>query len=148
MRRRISRIGTVVYGALLSATVLSSLGCFQHSAPSVKRHALHGQVNFNGSPIANGEILFSPDGASENSGPGTLARIRDGTFLIDQHQGVVGGPYLLEIIAFRVVDANVLDPTGESPPPRTLFPRYQMRANLPQGGKFDINVPASAAINP
>jgi hypothetical protein len=77
---------------LLAAVV----GC--DSGP--KRYPLSGTVTVGGRPVPAGEVVFEPDSAKGNNGPGSLARITDGRYETYPEKGVLGGAYVVRITPF------------------------------------------------
>jgi len=73
-------------------------GCGSPSGPV--RYAVSGQVTFREMPVPVGEIIFRPDAEAGNEGPGSVATIRDGAYATDSGKGVVGGPYIVELVGF------------------------------------------------
>lgn len=138
----------VAIRVLFVAVALNGIGCTNRSAPEPLRYPLQGKADYDGRPIANGEILFSPDVEAGNSGPGSLAIIKDGKYLLNRNQGIVGGAYVVEITAFHASDPKLVDAGGEPGLRRVLFPRYQLRVELPSGGEFNVSVPASNVPSP
>ncbi len=51
-------------------------------------------------PVPVGEVIFRPDSEQGNEGPGSVARIREGRYQTEAGKGVVGGPYVVEIVGF------------------------------------------------
>jgi hypothetical protein len=72
--------------------VLATVGCETKSS-------LHGNVTYNGKPVASGSIMFR---ASDGEGPGFSAEVRDGTYHTDQprlgeHIAIVRGLEMLKM---------------------------------------------------
>lgn len=61
---------------------------------------LQGSVLWNGAPVPSGNITFSPDKRSGNSGPSAMAIIENGEFRLAKGDVVVGGPYSFYVIGF------------------------------------------------
>ena len=77
----------------------SAAGC---TDPGPTRFRLSGDVTFDNQPIVHGDILFTPDGAKQNSGPQGIAQIRNGKFdtaALDG-KGIAGGPTVVRITGF------------------------------------------------
>lgn len=72
------------------------------------RYKLSGNATHQGKPIPVGEITFTPDASKGNDGPGSVARIKDGKYETESDGGLVGGAYVVRIVAFDGV------PVGES----------------------------------
>ena len=90
----------MIHLALLTAFIVSA-GCSGGNDGPV-RFPLAGTVTFDGKPVMDGEIFLQPDSAAGNSGPASIAGIRDSKYSIPVEQGVVGGPYLVKITAYEV----------------------------------------------
>jgi hypothetical protein len=63
-----------------------------------KRYSVSGTVTLGGQRVLAGEIVFEPDSAKGNNGPGSVARIKDGRYQTEPNLGVVGGPYVVRIL--------------------------------------------------
>ena len=64
-----------------------------------KRASVSGRVTFNGEPLAEGAITFTPH--ARNEGPPAGGTIRDGEYSIGYEKGPVIGKNRVEISAFR-----------------------------------------------
>jgi hypothetical protein len=65
-----------------------------------KRYPVAGAVTVGGRPVPTGEVVFEPDSAKGNNGPGSVARIKDGRYETDPDKGVIGGAYVVRITPF------------------------------------------------
>jgi hypothetical protein len=92
-----------------------------------RRYEISGSVTFKGNPVAAGTVLFEPDTAKGNKGPGSLGEIVDGAYRIVAKNGVVGGHYLVRITGFD----GKGDERGESQRGRQLFPEEVQKVELP-----------------
>jgi hypothetical protein len=121
---------------LLALTGIVWLSGCSESGPT--RYRVSGEARFNGAPIPFGDVLFTPDGAKQNSGPQGIANIRDGKFDTSgtDGKGIAGGPTVVRV-------------TGLSGPPDKggkLICEYEYTVELPRGDStLIIEVPASAA---
>lgn len=123
--------------ALLAAAVALA-GCGGAAGP--ERHKLTGTVKYNGQDVPHGQILFSPDASRQNSGPGSVAIIRDGKYETYEGKGTVGGPHRVSITGYE----TPLDGSVPEEDVREMFPSYQTTVDLPRGaGKYDFVVPAN-----
>ena len=116
---------------LLAGTILA-LGCSQDEGP--KRFHLTGTVTFDGKPIPQGMIVFTPDLSKNNDGPQGVANIKDGRYDTQAAGGqdITGGPMAVSV-------------TGLSADSRPLC-QYDFSIELPlEKSTKDIAVPASAA---
>lgn len=121
------RLATIFLVGMLS-------GCGGASGPT--RYELSGHVLHQGNPVPIGEIILRPDAAAGNDGPGSVTEIRDGAYRTEPGRGVVGGPYLVEIMGFDGV------PVGESTEGAVLFEPVTRKVELPrQASTHDFEVP-------
>lgn len=125
--------------SLLLAALLVSSGCSGASDGPV-RFPISGAVTFDGKPVLDGEIFFQPDEKAGNSGPATVAGIRDSKYSVPVEQGVVGGPYVVKITAYEI-------PKGAAGPLAfrggPLFPDYSTKVDFPKKQTtHDFEVPA------
>jgi hypothetical protein len=99
----ITRFVTLVAASL----VFFAAGC---SDTGPKRFRVSGEVTFDKQPIASGDILFTPDGAKQNSGPQGIAKIRDGKFdtAAAEGQGIAGGPTVVRITGFTPAGGRII----------------------------------------
>src|SRR5262245_60913284 len=109
------RSGTALLGTLFLALVI---GC--GGEPGPKRLRLKGTATYDGKPIPYGDVVFTPDGAKNNSGPQGIAQIREGRYdtAKSDGKGYAGGPTVLRV-------------TGLSGPGGKLLCEYEYRADLP-----------------
>ena len=99
-----------------------------------KRVRLSGTVNFDGKPIPYGDVVFTPDGAKQNSGPQGIAPIRDGKFDTDADdgKGFAGGPTVVRV-------------NGMTGPGGKTLCEYEYEVELPrENGTLNIEVPKTA----
>ncbi len=129
------RVRRLLVGLWISCSCVI-LGCSSSSGPA--RYELSGKVTFNGRPVPVGEVSLQPDGAQGNTGPGSIAMIKDGQYKTDPVTGVVGGAYLVRIAGFDGV------PVGDSSEGTALFPMFQTKIELPaQASTYDFEIPAA-----
>jgi hypothetical protein len=115
------------------------------------RAEVTGLVNFDGQPISEGSIVFSPAGG--NSGPVAGASIHDGSYLIPAKTGVTLGLNRVEIYASRKTGRKVRSP----PPAKDLVDeiveaipaRYNKKSELekyvhPGKNVFDFELKSNA----
>jgi hypothetical protein len=106
--------------------------------PGPKRYRVSGEAKFNGAPIVFGDVVFTPDGSKQNSGPQGIAQIRDGKFdtVGLDGKGIGGGPMVVKV----TVHSGPLDKGGK------FICEYEYTVDLPRGDTtHNIEVPASAA---
>ncbi|MFO0941691.1 MAG: hypothetical protein U0930_13115 [Pirellulales bacterium] len=78
--------------------LVTAMGCGQDGPV---KFTVNGTIEMpDGKPVPAGEISFEPDGTAGNSGPGSMAQIKDGKYSLSREQGVVGGAYLVTISPF------------------------------------------------
>ncbi len=96
--------------ASIVCIVVLLTGCGGPSGPP--RYVVSGQVTFRGKPVPVGEIIFRPDAKAGNEGPGSVAAIRNGAYSTESGKGVVGGPYVVEIVGFDGISVAELTEGG------------------------------------
>lgn len=112
---------------------------------------LSGKVTFDGKPIPEGMIYFSPDSSKGNKGSTGYAKIKNGEYNTASEGGMkrLSGPVIVRI--------DGIDPAAKGPETpgdtsgevtiKSLFPTYQTTAELTEGtATQDFSVPADAAI--
>jgi hypothetical protein len=124
--------------AVLIVTLASSVGC---GGGGARRYEVSGTVTFKGSPVPAGTVLFEPDTAKGNKGPGSSTDIVNGHYRVISSNGVVGGHYLVRITGFD----GKGDDRGEAQRGRQLFPEHVQKIELPfADGTHNIVVNADA----
>ncbi len=105
-----------------------SLGCGVSDGPT--RYRVSGTVSFRGQPVPKGSITLEPDGDAGNSGPGGGAEIVNGRYSTGLEGGVVGGPYVIRIVGYDGVEANM---AGETlPDGKPLFRPFETTFDFPK----------------
>lgn len=136
--------GLVVTGFGVFLTLAA--GC--SSQPDLGRETLRGNVTFNGQPLPVGEIQFRPDFDRGNQGPGTIAKIVDGTYQTPEQKGIIPGPMVVTISGFDGIPYEYKD-GGETiveKRGKPIFTNYRTNVEIPKGSnEFDISIPQSAA---
>ncbi len=134
----------LIWPALGTAWLLGLLtGC-----GGEKVYHLSGNVSFKGQPIADGYIVFEPDGSKGNTGQSGRSTIREGRYNTRGSDGmaVVGGPHVIRIVAHSAPLRPNEVVGGEVVMPSLLFPPYTFSQDLPsETGVVDFDVPAEAA---
>ncbi len=122
--------------------LLNSLwGCREQASGPV-RYELKGTVTYNNQPVPAGEMVFSPDSAAGNSGPGSVALIENGKYSIPRNQGVVGGPYVVTIHGFTAPPSAAAVPEPGTSDSKQLFTTIDLKQELPpKGGSWDFVIP-------
>lgn len=110
---------------LLGTAALALSGCAPSSGPG--QYMLSGTVLCQGKPVPVGEITLSPDGARGNTGPGSIASIKDGRYETLPGKGIVGGAYVVQIVGFDGVPVDAMSSAGTA-----LFPPYETRVEFPR----------------
>lgn len=115
--------------------LLPVMGCGGKDGPP--RYKLSGKVTYEGKPVPRGTVSFSPDSRGGNSGPGSIAQIKNGEYATERDRGVVGGAYEVRINGTDgVAVGEMLDGTP-------LFKEYQIVVDLPKKvGTHDFEVPS------
>lgn len=72
------------------------LGC---GKSGIDRYHVQGPITYRGEPIPAGHLVFEPDPAKGNRGPGVMAFINQGHYETLKHKGIVGGPHIVRIYA-------------------------------------------------
>jgi hypothetical protein len=123
------------------ALVLAPVGC-GHSGHT--RFELSGTVTYDGQPVPVGYIVFTPDKAAGNPGPGSQADIHDGKYSTPSGLGTIGGPHVVTVFGF---DGKSYVPPGATMPiimGHPLFPSFTVKLNLPKAaGVQDLTVPTN-----
>ena len=133
-RRRTCRAlaAWLIQGAVVCALV----GCGESGPP---RYSASGAVTWNGQPVPRGYIVFTPNSASGNPGPGTQAEIIDGRYKTGRGEGTIGGAHTASITGFDgqpYQDGPVTNPNGH-----LLFSDQQQTVDLPQAdGQHDFSL--------
>lgn len=134
-----------------SLTLLLAAGCSGKSdAPP--RFAVSGKVDFAGTAVPFGEIVFQPDSDKGNKGPGARGVIENGAYKIEAATGPIGGAHIVRITGLDGKPAAGAAPpppaTGAAPAasaPATglpLFKEYKTTVDLPkQATTKDFSVP-------
>ena len=118
--------------ALALSAVVFLAGCAEDGP---KRFRVSGEARFDGKPIPYGDVLFTPDGTKQNSGPQGIATIRDGKYDTSgsQGKGVAGGPTVVRV-------------TGLTGPGGKLLCEYEYTTDLPRADTTHaVEVPKGAA---
>lgn len=104
------------------------------------RYTISGTVTFDKQPVPKGFITFAPDDTAGNKGPGGGAEVINGKFKTDTGKGVVGGPHIVQIVAYDGISTKV---EGEElPDGKALFPTYTTTVTFPkQDTVSDFDVP-------
>jgi hypothetical protein len=128
-----TRIGFLFIVAIVS---LAMTGCGE-DGPT--RYQLTGAVTFDGKPVPRGYIVFTPDTAAGNPGPGTQVEIVDGRFETGAKEGTIGGKHIASITGFdgqAYQDGPVTNPNGH-----LLFSDRIQPVDLPQAdGQYDFSL--------
>lgn len=121
-----------------SVAILFAVGCGRASGPA--RYDLSGAITYDGRPVPAGYIVFAPDMAKGNDGPGANAEIRNGVYQTRPGQGTVGGPHVATVSGFdgkKVQDSPLANPMG-----KPLFHDMQIAVDIPkQPSTHDFVIP-------
>ncbi|TWU23426.1 hypothetical protein Pla52o_29620 [Novipirellula galeiformis] len=85
---------------MIVASLTTIVGCGSEGAGPGKYH-VSGNVTFQGQPLPEGEILFTPDTAAGNRGPASIAYVKDGKYSTQPGKGLIGGAYRFEVEGFE-----------------------------------------------
>ncbi|MHC2066801.1 hypothetical protein ACYFX5_04980 [Bremerella sp. T1] len=128
--------------AVLLLSIVALTGCYS-SNNGPDRFQLSGKVTFDGKPIPLGNMLFTPDRAKGNTGPGAMAEIKDGEYRTPDGSGTIGGPMKVEIVGWDGVPYTMHGETIESG--RELFKSYKAEVDVPkQDAELDFDIPKSS----
>ncbi|UUO08665.1 hypothetical protein M4951_10180 [Blastopirellula sp. J2-11] len=109
---------------VVAAMLLAGCGGVQ-SGP--ERVIVSGKVTYQGAPIENGDILFTPAAGSSNPASGAI--IENGNYLANNKGGVPIGKFLVKISGFRPSGQPV--PEGDIQPMDQYIPaKYNDRTSL------------------
>ena len=112
-------------------------GC---GAGSFPLHDLSGAVTYHGQPVTCGYLVFTPDAAKGNNGPGTSAEIENGRFKTRPGEGTIGGPHIVSINGFDgqpYQDGQLTIPNG-----KPLFIDLKVAVELPMNSTtHDFHLP-------
>ncbi|MEX2168310.1 MAG: hypothetical protein WD851_03295 [Pirellulales bacterium] len=122
----------------LAAISLLATGC---GPQGVDRYDLTGTVTFRGQPVPKGYLIFQPDTAKGNRGPGSNAGLFDGRYETMARQGHIGGPHIVSIVGTDGIPfdqgGGVMNPMG-----KPLFPEYEVEVELPkESSEYNFEVP-------
>lgn len=114
--------------------------CFLSIGCSRSPYKLSGNVTYDDKPVPVGEIVFMPDPAAGNRGPGVLAEIKEGRYEMPVSKGHIGGAYIARLTGFDGAPAKatgLVDPRGTP-----LFVDFTEKLTLPeQSTTRDFAVP-------
>jgi len=125
-----------------AAMLLALAGCGVRDGPA--RYDLSGEVTFDGKPVPVGSIVFAPDSAQGNSGPGATADIQNGRYRTMPRRGTIGGPHTATIIGFdgEAFQTTEGGRTVHHPMGKPLFAPVTIKVDLPKkSGVHDFAVP-------
>ena len=131
--------------AIFITALLILSGC---GGDPLGRHAISGNVTFNGAPLEKGNIAFTPTEKSSTSGG---AVIEGGKYSIKQDKGLPVGKYRVQInapVPGTGGTAQTNAPPGEPiPPPQEMIPpdwneksEHTIEVNEKGPYKYDFNV--------
>lgn len=98
------QINILAWAAVCGLGLLLLAGC----GGSSDRQALEGTVTFDGVPLAEGSIVFSP--LPGTRGPTAGGQVNDGKFSVSPKGGTFVGTFRVEITATRKTGRKVMDP--------------------------------------
>ena len=114
----------ILFFVLIYCLVGASLvGCGQRGP---KRYSVSGEVTFEGAPVVDGMIMFTPDSRKGNTGPQGYAIIKDGKYGTDKKHGVLEGPTFATLTGYSEPHAG-----QEVDPRRPLFTEVNEEFEMP-----------------
>ena len=119
----------------LSAVLLFTIGCGPKGPVT---HPISGTVLFDGEPVVDGMILFTPNSEKGNTGRQTAVVIVGGKFGMTSKSNLrlVQGPFFATLDAY-----SEPHPGTESDPRRPLFREHNIEFDMPnQAYTLDINI--------
>lgn len=114
-------------------TLMVALGATGCSDSGPASYRLQGVVTWKGQPVPNGLIRFEPDSAAGNTGPATVAPIRQGRYATPRGRGVIGGRYRVYISGNDGVPYNIPEEGSVNPDGMPLFAERAEEVELPRG---------------
>ena len=111
--------------AMLPAAIVLMAGCGPDDG--LQRVRMHGRVTYQGEPVMDGQIRFSPEPDTE--GPLSIAKVVGGKYTYDAQGGVPAGTHRIRI---RAWDPNLPIPQGPTDPerPQILPTKYNKESEL------------------
>ena len=120
------------------AVCVALVGCGPSAAP---RYELSGAVTYAGKPVPAGSIIFKPDHAKDNRGPGAQVGIEAGRYQLPESRGTIGGPHVVTISGFDGVPIKNGPSVNYFGKP--LFANYEVKVDLPrEKSERNFDVPA------
>lgn len=128
--------------------VIAALACLTFSGcGGDPGYHISGKATFDGKPIPQGKIYFSPDNAKGNSGASGYADIKNGEYnTASGGKKHLGGAMLVKIEGFDPTESGPEVPVEASETTiKALFPVYEIKTELTKGSSTkDFDVPAKA----
>jgi hypothetical protein len=115
----------IITSQLLFAGCVALLGCAEANPHG--RNAISGNVTFQGQPLENGSIEFTPEGSQPGIGSGAV--IANGVYTIAQAQGLPEGAYRVAIWAAGA-ETEVAEDAMPGEPPSVAVERIPPKFNL------------------
>jgi len=115
----------LLFSLSLSVALLFTMGCGPKGPVT---YPINGTVLFDGQPVADGLILFTPDSNKGNEGRQTSAVIVEGKFGMTSKSNprLVQGPFYATLDAY-----SEPHPGTESDPRRPLFREHNIEFDMP-----------------
>jgi hypothetical protein len=115
---------------LVILSVAPLAGCGPKSG--LEKVVVHGEVTYDGQPVANGQIYFIP--AKGTKGPVSGAPIKDGKYVAEAKGGVPVGTHQVKIEGYRSrgggAEGDLLSDRGSGAPEQYLPDRYNQKTTL------------------
>ena len=119
--------------------ILLSLICFTIAGCGPKLQGFNGKVNYDGKPLPEGVITFTPDAEKGNlMGASNLAVIKDGEYKLPVSQGISGGWYKVTVESSKWVEEGGDGKEVHNIPPYTFSHEFK-----PEDKNFDIEIPVT-----
>jgi hypothetical protein len=116
--------------------IITAIGC---TPAGPKRYQVSGTVTFDGQPVTEGEIRFSPDNTKGNTGPQGYAAIENGKFKTLKETGIITGPMFATVTA--VGPAVTDDKNDGSSSRKIIFENWNHSFEMPaKPYVLDLNI--------
>lgn len=118
---------------LLSGLMICLVGCDK----GPKRYSVSGQLQFNGTPVPSGHLVFTPDRNKGNKGPQGVAVVKDGAIAITSRK-TVGGAHWVNVQVFDGVpfdNGEMIIEAGKE-----LAPMQMVEIDLPKEANANLTI--------
>lgn len=119
-------------------TTLALAGCGASQGGNI----VSGQVTFDGQPLANGQIVFEPQGPGKMS----IAQINNGSYRLPASFGLQAGKYVVRITSLRPTGQKVKPASySQDQTPADVYEQF-LPAKYNQSSELTINVDPSSGL--